>query len=108
MSYVKVSRISLILSLWKTDALANSLMALSQQRNSERQAACCADEEDAHHESSSDNATIAAPRGLLCCSSGSPSSRRLEQDVGGWQDDYAEKDVEESRRGRGHDAPGSR
>jgi len=30
------------------------------------------------------------------------------QDLGGWQDDHAEKDVEESQRGSGQDAPASR
>jgi hypothetical protein len=30
------------------------------------------------------------------------------QDLGGWQDDHAEKDVEESQRGSGQDAPACR
>ena len=30
------------------------------------------------------------------------------QDLGGWQDDHAEKDVEESQRGSGQDAPARR
>jgi len=30
------------------------------------------------------------------------------QDLGGWQDDHAEKDVKESQRGSGQDAPASR
>jgi hypothetical protein len=30
------------------------------------------------------------------------------QDLGGWQDDHDEKDVEESQRGSGQDAPASR
>jgi hypothetical protein len=40
----------------------------------------------------------------------SPStvSRRLEQDLGGWQDDHAEKDLEESQRGSGQDDPACR
>jgi hypothetical protein len=29
------------------------------------------------------------------------------QDLGGWQDDHAEKDLEESQRGSGQDAPAS-
>ena len=66
--------------------------------------ACCADEEDAHHEASYADATIAARRRRLCCSSGSRSCGGLVQDLGGWQDDRAEQDLEESQRGCGQDA----
>jgi len=30
------------------------------------------------------------------------------QDLGGWQDDHAEKDIEDSQRGSGQDAPACR
>jgi hypothetical protein len=38
-----------------------------------------------------------------CFCSRSTVSRRLEQDLGGWKDDHAEKDLEESQRGSGQD-----
>ena len=46
--------------------------------------------------------------GLHCCSSGSHSTGRLVQDLGNWQDDHDEKDVEESQRGSGQDASACR
>jgi hypothetical protein len=37
-----------------------------------------------------------------------PFLQGLVHNLGGWQDDHAEKDVEESRNGSGQDAPASR
>ncbi len=57
-----------------------------------------------HHEGNSVDVDSVVRRCPPCYDPGIPSRRRLEEDLGGWQDDHVANDVEESQRGNGQDA----